>query len=221
MLRTSLTLFALLVAGPLTAQTITSPYRYIDQAQNISVSGGYLATDRGELETGPHSTAIVGARYSGRISGPISLEAGLSYLPSSRTVLELDETTADTTVLGEVNAHLLLADAGVRFQITGPRSWHGLAPHVGASVGVIADVAGTSDLEETEEVPEDQLVEFGPAFAVGAFLGTDWFLTERISVRAAGKGYLWRFSTPVGLAGVETSEWLRNFGGTIGIAVHF
>lgn len=221
MLRSSLTLLALLVASPLAAQTITSPYRYIDQAQNISVFGGYLATDKGEFEAGPHSAPIIGARYSGRISGPISLEGGVSYLPSSRTVLQLDAASTERVALGEVDAHLILAEAGARFQITGPRSWHGLAPHIGATVGVITDLAGTSDLEQTEEIPEDQRIDFGPAFAVGASLGTDWFLTERISVRAAGKGYLWRFSTPAGLAGAEATEWLRNFGGTIGIAVHF
>lgn len=202
------------------AQTIPSPYRYIEESQNISLFGGYLHLDPGELNVGPQSAPIVGARYNIRFGGPLAGDVALSFLPSQRTI-HAAPVGADSTLipLGEANAPLLMGEAGLRFQITGPRTWHGLAPYVSATGGLIMDLAGRDDLEE--ELPENQRVEFGPAFAVGLSAGTDWFLTERISLRAAGQGYLWRMTLPEGLVGREDSEWLRGLGGTLGVALHF
>ena len=89
------------------------------------------------------------------------------------------------------------------------------------SGGLITDIAGRSDLETDANLPETQLIDFGPSFAVGASGGTDWYLSERLSVRAAARAHMWRFTTPAGLAGTEQTEWLRNVGGTLGFAFHF
>ena len=114
---------------------------------------------------------------------------------------------------------LLLGEVGLRFNITGPRSWNGLVPYLSASAGLIMDLAGRTGLEEEEELPEEQQVDFGPAFAVGGSGGIDWFLTERLSIRGAGQAYLWRFAPPAAFS--RESEWLKNFGGTLGVALHF
>ena len=92
---------------------------------------------------------------------------------------------------------------------------------MGATGGIIVDLAGRSSLETDASLPETQLIDFGPSFAVGASAGTDWFISDRFSVRAAGRGHLWRFKTPAGLAGTEQSNWLLNGGGTLGVAFHF
>lgn len=207
-------------AGALTAQSIPSPYRYLEEGQAVTLYGGYLDTDTGERDLGPQSAPLVGARYNIRFAGPVSGELGASFLPSRRSV-RVRSATGDSTLstLGEVDAPLILAEAGLRFQVTGPRSWRGLAPFVSATGGLISDLAGTSSLEE--EVPEDQRVDFGPAFAVGLSAGTDWYLTRRLSVQVAGRGYLWRFGTPTGFTGREENDWLRGLGGTAGVAFHF
>lgn len=213
----ALLLLAAPLPSPAAAQAIDSPYRFIEKAQSLELFAGYIATERGRRDLGPHSAPMVGLRYGGRLAGPVVAGAGLSFIPSKRTIYDSDG--ADLVALGDVDAPLLMGEANLRFHVTGERTWHGLAPYIGASGGIIANLAGTSDLEE--DLSTEERVDFGPAFAVGASLGTDWFLTERISVRAAGMTQLWRFTTPAGLAGREESEWLNGYGGTLGVAFHF
>jgi hypothetical protein len=221
-MRSAVLILLAMVATPVIgeAQRITSPYRFIEQVHTVTVQGGYLETDRGALDLAPHSGPVFGARYSGRMSGPLSGEAGLLALPTQRTFYVPGETPQSPLVeVDDVAAHVVLGDAGFRFQLTGPRTWHGLAPFVGGSIGAAVNLASRSAAETAAVAGEDQLVRFGPAFAVGGSAGTDWFITDRLSIRASGRAILWRFSTPAGLAGDGTS-WLRNYGVTIGPAFH-
>ena len=221
MRRVSLLLFVLVAVGsPLAAQAVPSPYRFLEKAQGLGVHAGYLFTDHGEFDTGPHSAPIVGIDYRGRFAGPLSGVVSLSYLPSQRTVYG-QGTNSVVQALGDTDAHLIQAQAGLEFTVTGARTWNSLAPFVGATAGLIADVSGRSDLETEASLPATQLIELGPSFAVGGSAGTDWFISDRFSVRAAARGHLWRFKTPAGLAGTEESEWLLNGGGTLGVAFHF
>jgi hypothetical protein len=221
MLRLSLVALALCLAAPALAgaQTIDSPYRFIESGQSVELFGGYLATERGQLDLGPHSAPLVGVRYGGRLSGPVIAGGSVSFIPSQRTVYQVEQGTGDLDALGDVDAPLLLGEAGIRFQVTGERTWHRLAPYLGATIGVITNLAGTSSLEA--ELEAEERVDFGPAFAVGGSVGADWFLTERFSIRGAGVTQLWRFTAPAGLAGGEESEWLNAYGGTLGVAFHF
>jgi hypothetical protein len=83
------------------------------------------------------------------------------------------------------------------------------------------DFAGSSDLEE--DLAEGEVVDFGPAFAVGVGAGTDWFLTERLSVRLEARNHLWRLTTPQAFTttGEEDTEWTNNLGLTLGAALYF
>jgi hypothetical protein len=208
------------VATPVAGQVVPSPYRFLEKAQGISLQGGYVATQRGELDAAPHSAPVVQLEYLGRFAGPLSGTVAVTYMPTQRTVYDFDASNT-LTPLGDVDARLLEAMAGLEFTLTGPRTWHSLAPFVGARGGLVIDLAGVSKLEKDAELTDEQRIDFGPSFAVGATAGADWFLTERLSIRAAGRGHLWRFTTPAGLAGKERNEWLKNGGGTLGVAFHF
>jgi hypothetical protein len=162
----------------------------------------------------------VGLEYRGRFAGPLAGVVGVSYLPSQRTVYG-QGTGSAVQALGDTDAHLIMAQAGLDFTVTGARTWHSLAPFLGATFGLITDIAGRSELETAASLPETQLIDFGPSLAVGASAGTDWYITDRFSLRAAARGHLWRFKTPAGLAGTERTEWLKNGGGTLGVAFHF
>ena len=65
--------------------------------------------------------------------------------------------------------------------------------------GLAADIRGTFSEETEAELPSTALFRFGPAFAVGAALGTDWFPNQRTSLRVELGGRLWRMRTPTGL----------------------
>lgn len=217
-------LLAPALAARADAQSIPSPFRYLERAQSVSVFGGYLITDGGRFDLTPRSGPIAGLRYLGRFAGPVSGEVVVGAVPTDRTVYartNVTDPTAPLTRITETDALLLTAEAGLRLSLTGPRTWHGLAPAVAATAGLVADVGGRAD--EEKALPANQLVPLGPAFAVGISAGTDWFLTERLSLRLLAKDHLWRREIPEGLTGARRSEteWTHNIGVTLGAAFHF
>lgn len=206
------------------AQTVPSPFRYIEPSQSASLFAGYLETDTGDYGIGFQSGPIVGAHYAIRFSGPLTGEVMLATLPTQRAVVQRIAVgdSSELRVLDEgVDALVLTGEAGLRFGLTGARTWNDLAPYLSARGGVIGDLLGRTELEESIEA--SQRVDFGPSFAVSVGAGADWFPTERISVRLDARDHLWRISIPQGLtpANRQDSEWTHNLGVTLGVALHF
>lgn len=236
------TLTVLLVLGAslgggsaLRAQSIPSPLRYIEPKQSFGISAGYLFTspsveiNDAEIEFGPQSAPMVQARYQIRLGGPLSGEVRALFSPSSRTVYEptgeQDPQLFVPAAVGSQDMALLIGEAGIVFHLTGPRTWRGLAPFVGGTGGIATDLSRGSDLEEDFDVPETSRYDFGPGFALGLGIGTDWFPSRRLSVRVEAHDRLWQIEAPEGLANRagsrDVSEWTHNFSVDIGAALHF
>jgi hypothetical protein len=211
------------VATELAAQTIQSPYRHVETSHSVSVFGGFLTTDAGRLDLGPRSARLLGARYSIRLTGPIAGEVTLAFGGSERTVYAPAVVDGEFMLdpLGDADVLMMLGEGGFRFHLTGPRTWHGLAPYGVGTVGLVTDLR-RSDPREAAQLPEERF-EFGPGFAAGIGLGSDLFLTERFSLRADVRDHLWRLTYPVGLSGTgeRENEWRHNFGFTFGGSIHF
>ena len=229
-------LAVLALAGPARAQGIQSHIRYVEKAQRIGPFAGWVFTDPAltlndstgvEVELGPRSAPVFGIGYQVRASGPLSVVGSVGYMPSTRKVF-LAEALNDSTEIRAIDTGrkadvgILMVEAGLLFHLTGPRAYRGLAPFVGARLGYNRQVSGRDSAEST--VPSTERYEFGPAFAVGANLGTDVFLTQRLSVRLELNGRLWRESAPAGFRSVrqrKLSEWNNASSAQIGAALHF
>jgi hypothetical protein len=234
--RTVLLLALALTAGAraAAAQTIPSPYDYIEKAQAAGVFVGYLFTDPDvglpdstTLPLAPQSGPVFGVRYQLRAAGPLSIDASVGVSPTERKLFAA-ELDADSVFVGPLDlettvpATLVMADVGLRFFVTGARTWKGLAPFVVGAGGLVGDIRGTFD--EEEEISEDAKFRFGPSFAVGAGLGTDWFPVPNASLRVEAMGRLWRVNTPSAFLELRTderSEWNPSLGITVGGAIHF
>lgn len=215
---------AFAAAPEVSAQSIPSPYRHIEPPHALSVFSGYLHTDGGDRGIGVASGTPFGLQYTGRFAGPVAGVVRVWGMPTDRTVLaraDAEDPGSEIIEVDEASAILAAGEVGLRLLVAGPRTWHSLAPFVELTGGMFA-VAGSRTTTESN-LPENQVVDYGPAFAVGTAVGTDWFLTDRISVNLSGRGLLWRLTTPEGLTedGREASEWTRNFGVSIGGAFHF
>jgi hypothetical protein len=216
-----------LLAGAtgLEAQSIPSPYHYIEPTQSIELHVGYVNTDQGRYGVGPESAPEIGVTYAGRFTGPLSGTLGVTLIPSSRTVYARAAGAPQlTTVVADQPAQLLLAEAGLRFQLTGARTWHRIAPYVGLAAGMVSNLSGRPEEEASLPTNPSQIVKLGPAFAATASVGTAWFLTERLSLRATAKDDIWRVNTPAGLTEkqqVADKQWTQNLGVSLGVAFHF
>jgi hypothetical protein len=115
----------------------------------------------------------------------------------------------------------LIAEGGLRFHLTGPRTWRDLAPYIIATGGVAADLSGRTAADEA--LPEAQRFRFGPSFAVGVGAGTDFFVAERVSLRLEARDHILRLRVPAGLLGTDEAEaqWTNNFAISLGTALHF
>ncbi|HYW09179.1 MAG TPA: hypothetical protein VE913_19625 [Longimicrobium sp.] len=237
--RISRTAFAVLAAltmgaGHAAAQTVSSPFRYLDRKTSVEAFGGYLFTDAevtidtaNAAEFGPQSAPVFGVRAARRITGPLSAELMVGFSPSERRIIAAAEGqdsafTGPLDTGSTVGAPLLMTEAGVRFHLTGDRTYRGFAPFILATGGLVFDVGGASAAEDS--LPEDERFDFGPALAVGAGTGADWYLGERLSLRAEASYRLWRMSVPQGFTfrrTGESTEWNGVAGLTLGAAFHF
>lgn len=222
-------------AGSAAAQQIPSPFRYIEPKQSLGAFVGYLVTEGGEInllgapesQLGPRSAPLFGVRYTSRFGGPLSGEIALGLSPGNRTLYETDallpsDTTQFPVPAGSASTRVLLAEAGIRFHLTGPRTWNNLAPFLLATGGLIGDVAGRSDRDE--QIPRPERFRLGPGFALGAGAGLDYFVTSRVSLRAEVRDQIWRVKAPDGLpvpAGEDDTRWTNNLGLSVGTAFHF
>ena len=235
--RTVLAAAALLALAARTggAQTITSPIRYIEEKQGLQPFAGYVFTDPSldlsdstSVDIGPRSAPIFGLGYQLRLSGPLSLQTTLGFIPAQRDVF-LAEASADSATITPIATNrrastgILMAEAGFLFSLTGPRSYRGFAPFVGAKAGYARQITGSD--AQGAEVPEPERYRFGPSFAVAVNGGTDVFVARRLSVSAELNGRLWRLSAPAGFRNRnqddKLADWKNASSAQIGAVLHF
>jgi hypothetical protein len=214
-------LFLALAASPLAGQRIQSPYRFIETRNSLTVFGGYLQFDEGSLGMAPKPGPLAGVRYGRRLTNTLWGDVGFGLSYSERTGFRRDAPTAPLVPIADTNLLTMVGEAGLRFSLTGSRTWHGIAPYVVATVGFVSDVSSNDTFEL--EVPPDQHFRFGPGFAVAVGVGNDFFLTERFSLRVDVRDHLWRLAYPGGISGTgqRENEWTHNFSFTLGGGYHF
>ncbi|MGD2135676.1 MAG: hypothetical protein PVF27_05925 [Gemmatimonadales bacterium] len=166
-----------------------SPYRDIDAKYILTLVGGYAAGDGGRIDVGPSTGRLGGIRFDLHLSGPGVAQFNINYGSLERKIIDPDAPPEERD-LGTANQSILFADAGLDMVLTGAKTWHGLAPYVGASVGI---ALGGS-------VPEDSVsgFDFSTRFMVGPQIGFRWHPHRRIVFRVEGRTMIWRLSYPGG-----------------------
>ena len=225
-----LAMFAAL-ASPAGAQTIPSPYRFIEGRQEVSLISGYMPADPGIYDLGPRSGPVFGARYAIEAVGPIFFEGLLSYLPTNRAVIDPRRSRDDWSI-GDTDVHLVMLDARFDFSLTGRRTWRRISPHVFLGGGLAVDLAAEGESEQ-ELLPED-LFDFGTAFTANAGTGLRVSLTSKLILRADASMTLWRINTPGGFQdpakrpatdgeqeNLQQREWVAGTGLTLSLGWRF
>ncbi len=175
------------------AQTVPSPYHFLDTRHDAGVFVGMMREHRGELNLGPGGGVYGGLRYGIHLGGPFVFEFQGWLFPTDREVWEPIED-GDPVLRGDTDALLGALEARLRFNLTGPRSWNGLVPFVLAGGGIVGDFHGRSSLEEDFE--DRQRFSFGPSFLATLGGGAQWVPLDRLSFRAEGNLNLWKLGTP-------------------------
>jgi hypothetical protein len=217
-----------LAAVPASAQSIPSPYRFIEKRQEGGVFVGYFATDTGKFGFGPKSALAAGIRYGLELSGPLGLEGVATFVPTERDVVNPARDEGDRVVGDPAEATLLFVEARLRFALTGRRTWHGIHPYIFAGAGLGLDVQGRQ--QEDELIQDSDRYEFGTRFVGSTGAGARLILGDRLVVRADAGLLLYQLKTPEGfqnpdrnlnLGTVPDSEWMSGKTLSLGLAYLF
>lgn len=221
-------------AGPVAGQDIGSPYDFVETSQGLRAFASYIFTDRGAIDIGPASGPAAGVGYNIRISGPFEFDAQATFFPTTRRVYDI--VPADTATLredpmagqeqiGTADLSLLLLDATLRFDITGPRTWHRLQPYALIGVGGAFRVASDNAAEENLPTDVELRVRFQNGFTGHVGAGFEWHATDRFAVRADARDILWKLHVPSGFfqpgIQIDDEQWVQNAQLSLGLVFRF
>ena len=205
-------LLALLLPSSTQAQTIPSPFEYLERGQEVGVFGTWMDTGTGRFGYGPGGGYGGGIRYAIELTGPLSFEGVWGLIDGERDVVDPGRVEGDR-IIGVADSRITTIDARLRFSAPGRRMWNRLSPFIFFGGGIAIDASPSSDLDDIL-LPEDRF-DFGTSFYGTLGLGTRWFVTDRIALRADGTFSLWKIETPPGFAdpdrafeNVDDGEWL-------------
>ena len=192
------------------AQTIPSPFTFLEGRQEAGLFTGYRSAQTGRFGFGPSGGMLTGGRYAVQLSGPMSLEGVVGFMSGTRDIVSPRRFPGDLLV-GEGDVLLTTLDARLRFSFIGNRAWRGLSPFMTFGGGAVFDAAETPEAEA--DLEPDEVFDFGTSFFGTFGLGSRWFLTETFALRLDGVFSLWNIDTPPGFSpedfgSVEESAWL-------------
>ena len=164
-----------------------SPYRDILRGNGWTMSVGQVfGAGGGLLHLSPNSGMSYGVRYDIRLSGLLTGFAELNYLATERKLLAPDDSVVNR-FSGPVDATVWTPQVGLQLNLTGPKTWHGLAPYLGIGLGAAVG----------EGVSQDTTAfEFGTKLLLTPSAGVRLYLSERLNVRVDGQLFYWKMKYP-------------------------
>jgi hypothetical protein len=186
-----------LVPGMLRAQTVPSPYHFINTKQEYGLFAGYAKHGTGRFGYGPKSGLVFGGQYAVRMKGPLAFEASGTLFRGTRDVMDPRRSAGDRKI-GTSNVTIGSIDLGLRFSIVGDRTWHGIDPFIDFGLGFALPLSGVTKTDKT--LPAGDQYNFQSSFKGTLGTGTRIFLSKRVSLRADARLAFWKLNTPPGFA---------------------
>jgi hypothetical protein len=164
----------------------SSPYREILYGNSLMGFAGSIGGIGGNIGIGPHDGITYGGRFDHRLSNVISVGISFETGAMDRLIVDADDPV-DSRVKGPVSQQLSIVDAILQFNITGKKTWHGLAPYVGGTIGIAW----------AEDTPADTSgYHFGTRAALSPGAGFRFFLGKRLHVRGDVRWLFWELKYP-------------------------
>lgn len=163
-----------------------SPYRTLRYGQFVSLTAAYLNGNGGIVGVGPHHGPTVGFRYDFLGANTLSLGLALSHGSLDRFIVD-KHRSVETGTTGPVKQGVTMLESIFQFNLTGGKTWNGIAPFVSAGVGL---AFGASTPDDTSGFRFKTKAMFSPG------LGARIFLSERLFLRVEARNIFWQLSYP-------------------------
>lgn len=184
-------LLCTLPAAPALAQVghppDASPFRDIPKGHSVTGVFGRIGGGGGRLGIGPQDGTVFGVRYDVRTGGTVQF--GLTLAQATMHPFIVDPfVQVVRRKTGPVAQQVRFADVSLQLNLSGGKTWHRLAPYTGVSLGVAFSDRVAADTSGFR---------FGNKFYFAPQIGTRFFLTERLHLRADVRGVFWKLNYPV------------------------
>ncbi len=214
-----------------------SPFRDIVTRQHLTLFGGRFAGHRTVPGVGARPGAFFGIRIETRLSGPLDLSVSVASVGSTRRVvnplLPPDSLQTDSTAprreSGPVDYTLVAADAALSLNLTGAKTWHGLAPYLAFGLGIVTPTGAVTDPGGYHA---------GTNFTLVPTVGVRYYLGRRVALRVDARDYYFRYEWPLSyfspidpqgnavpgpVLPIEAREvqWTHNFNLAVGLTYAF
>jgi hypothetical protein len=139
------------------------------------------------LGVGPSGGRLGSLRYEVPFGPALAFSLGGAVGQGSRYVADPSKNQAQH-ISGPVNITMGIFDATARLMLTGPKTWHGFAPYLGAFAGFVFGSTVTSDKSGYE---------FRTKATYGPDLGLRVYPSRRVALRIDGRLAFWRLNYPL------------------------
>ncbi len=178
------------LAIPLAAQVghdpAKSPYRDLRYGQFVWAGAGYFRGDGGQAGVGPHNGMVYSLRHEFLADRTVSVILGVSYAPLERRIGD-PLATSGPRIRGPLSQKVTFAEGTIQFNITGGKTWHGVAPYVAMGTGLAFGATQPSDSSGFK---------FRTKLFVAPSLGARLFLSRRLFLRLEARNVFWNLSYP-------------------------
>lgn len=183
---------AALVALPAAAQVgyapDRSPYRELTNPTTLTATVGRFTSNGGSYGLGPNNGYTYGLRYAFRANKFIEISLNATRMQLERLQVDPFVPVAQRTT-GPFAEPMIMGEFGLTANLTGGKTWRGLAPFVGVGLGAA--------FSEGFQSPSDTTgFRQGTKFVFTPHAGTRIFLSSRLHVRLEAKAVFWRLSYP-------------------------
>lgn len=207
----------------------SSPYRDLKHGSLLVPQASFFRGGGGNLGIVPNSGTLYGFRAEIGARGPLlfGMEFGAGTL--QRLIVDADAPVA-TRVTGPVDQSFATLGINLLLNLTGGKTWHGLAPYLGGATGL--DLAG--------KVPADTSGwNYGKRIYLAPTIGFRLHLGENLFIRAEARSHFVKVTYPESyreepaldpgtnenpnavLAGQRVKQWVATGVYTLGVGFPF
>lgn len=163
-----------------------SPFRDIRKGHTLTATAGYFGGSGGGFNIGPHRGEVFGGRYDIRTGSTIQVGLAVARGNLDRFIVNPFVTLANRRS-GPVRQVVTFAELALQFNLSGGKRWHGLAPFVGAGVGLAFAKSTPADTSQYN---------FGRKFYLAPSVGFRFFITDHLHIRGEARAAFWKLKYP-------------------------
>lgn len=173
-----------------------SPFRDIPKGHTVTGFGALFGGAGGRFAIAPHDGPVFGLRYDIRTGSTIQMGLAFARGDLERMIVDPFVVVANR-VSGPVDQTVSFVEADLQLNLTGGKTWHRLAPFVGAGVGLTLPSGTAADTSGFE---------LGKKIYFAPHAGFRFFLTDRIHLRTDARVIFWKLSYPASFTRAPPDE---------------